>query len=109
MAGFRRAQSALRPSENRGDSSTMSISNPPQSERPTKVRYWVIVLAVSLAVIQYLDRVAISSAAAVPAIRHDLRLTDVQMGWVFGAFGLAYAIFDIPGGYLGDRIGPRKV
>ena len=77
--------------------------------RATKVRYWVVVLAVTLAVIQYLDRVAISSAAAVPAIRHDLGLSDVQMGWVFGAFGLAYAIFDIPGGYLGDRIGPRKV
>lgn len=59
--------------------------------------------------IQYLDRVAISSAAAVPAIKRDLGLTDIQMGWVFGAFALAYAIFDIPGGYLGDRIGPRRV
>jgi len=75
----------------------------------THVRYWVIVFAVSLAVIQYLDRVSISSAAAVPAIRRDLGLSDVQMGWVFSAFGLAYAIFDIPGGYLGDRLGPRKV
>jgi len=75
----------------------------------THVRYWVIVFAVSLAVIQYLDRVSISSAAAVPAIRRDLGLSDVQMGWVFSAFALAYAIFDIPGGYLGDRLGPRKV
>ena len=87
----------------------MRVGKPLQGEQATKVRYWVVVLAVTLAVIQYLDRVAISSAAAVPAIRHDLGLTDVQMGWVFGAFGLAYAIFDIPGGYLGDRIGPRKV
>ena len=31
------------------------------------------------------------------------------MGWVFGAFGIAYVIFDIPGGYLGDRIGARSV
>lgn len=59
--------------------------------------------------IQYLDRVSISSAAAVPAIRRDLGLSEVQMGWVFSAFALAYAIFDIPGGYLGDRIGPRKI
>lgn len=59
--------------------------------------------------IQYLDRVAISSVAAVPAIKRDLGITDIQMGWVFGAFALAYAIFDIPGGYLGDRIGPRRV
>ena len=76
---------------------------------PTRVRYWVVVFAVSLAVIQYLDRVSISSAAAVPAIRKDLGLSDVQMGWVFSAFALAYAIFDIPGGYLGDWMGPRKV
>src|SRR6185436_6592170 len=76
---------------------------------PTRVRYWVIVFAVTLAMIQYLDRVSISSAAAVPAIRRDLGLTEVQMGWVFSAFALAYAIFDIPGGYLGDWMGPRKV
>ena len=79
------------------------------SQAPTRVRYWVIVFAVSLAVIQYLDRVSISSAAAVPAIRRDLGLSEVQMGWVFSAFALAYAIFDIPGGYLGDWMGPRKV
>jgi MFS family permease len=69
----------------------------------------VVVFAVALAGIQYLDRVSISSAAAVPAIRQALGLSEVQMGWVFGAFGVAYMLFDIPGGYLGDRIGPRKV
>ena len=31
------------------------------------------------------------------------------MGWAFTAFGWAYALFEIPGGYLGDRIGPRSV
>jgi MFS transporter, ACS family, glucarate transporter len=69
----------------------------------------VVVFAVAIAVIQYLDRVAISSAAAVPAIKQSLGLNDVQMGYVFGAFAMAYAIFDIPGGYLGDWMGPRKV
>jgi MFS transporter, ACS family, glucarate transporter len=78
-------------------------------QKPTRIRYLVVVFAVSLAVVQYLDRVAISSAAAVPAIQKDLGLSQTQMGWVFGAFGLAYAIFDIPGGYLGDWLGPRKV
>src|ERR1700674_5723140 len=79
------------------------------AERATKVRYLVVIFAVMLAVVQYLDRVAISSAAAVPAIRRDLGLSEVEMGWVFVAFGLAYAIFDIPGGYLGDWLGPRRV
>jgi len=81
--------------------------SPTISDRATHARYWVVVFAVTLAVIQYIDRVCISQAA--PLITKDLRLTDEQMGWVFSAFTLAYALFEIPGGYLGDRIGPRKV
>jgi len=79
----------------------------PQPPHATHARYWVIVFAVSLAVIQYIDRVCISQAA--PFITRDLALTEAQMGWVFSAFTLAYALFEIPGGYLGDRIGPRRV
>ena len=75
--------------------------------RPTRVRYGVVVFAVSLAVITYLDRVCISFAA--PAIRHDLGLTAIRMGWAFTAFNLGYALFEIPGGFLGDWIGPRRV
>src|SRR4051812_2082013 len=74
---------------------------------PTQARYWVVVFAVTLAIIQYIDRVAISQAA--PLISADLSLSPQQMGWVFSAFTLAYALFEIPGGYLGDRIGPRRV
>jgi MFS family permease len=74
---------------------------------PTRVRYWVIVFAVTLAVVTYIDRVAISFAA--PFITRDLGLDSAQMGLVFGAFGWAYALFEIPGGYLGDRFGPRTV
>jgi len=79
----------------------------PNSSRATRTRYWVIVFAVTLAVIQYIDRVCISQAA--PLISKDLDLNETQMGWVFSAFTLAYALFEIPGGYLGDRIGPRRV
>lgn len=81
--------------------------SPPIAERPTRVRYWVIVFAVTLAVITYIDRVSISFAA--PFIRHDMGLSAVQLGWVFTAFGWAYALMEIPGGFLGDWIGPRKV
>ena len=80
---------------------------PNDSAHPTRARYWVIVFAVTLAIIQYVDRVCISQAA--PAITKDLGLTTTQMGWVFSAFTLAYALFEIPAGYLGDRIGPRRV
>jgi MFS family permease len=76
-------------------------------ERATRARYWVIVFAVTLAVIQYIDRVCISKA--MPAIQRDLGFTNVQAGYVFGAFTLAYALFEIPGGWLGDKFGPRKI
>ena len=77
------------------------------STLPTSARHWVIVFAVTLAIITYIDRVCISQAA--PDIMNELKLTDVQMGYAFGAFFLAYGIFEIPGGWLGDCIGPRKV
>jgi MFS family permease len=67
----------------------------------------VIVFAVCLAIIQYVDKVCISQTA--PFIQKDLHLNKDQMGWVFGVFTLAYALFEIPAGYLGDRFGPRPV
>ena len=74
--------------------------------RPTRVRHRVVVLAIALAVLSYVQRVAISGAA-VP-IAHELHLSKQQMGLVFGAFGLAYALFEIPMGLLGDRQGVRR-
>jgi len=73
----------------------------------TRGRFTLLRLTLALSIITYLDRVAISSAALV--VRGDLQLTAVQMGWVFSAFTFAYAAFEIPSGWLGDVIGPRKV
>jgi len=42
-------------------------------------------------------------------IKNDFHLTNEQFGWVLGAFSLAYALFEIPSGILGDRIGQRAV
>jgi MFS family permease len=92
------------------------MSNPvqpaqrPASSRlgpPSHTRYLVVVFAIVLAVIQYIDRVAISMVEG--DMRNDLGLSQWEMGIVFGAFTLAYALFEIPTGYLGDRIGARKV
>ena len=88
--------------------STAAGSAPgPDLPRPSRARYWVVVFAVALAVIQYVDRVCISKAA--PLVTRDLGLTKEQMGWVFSAFTLAYALFEVPTGYWGDRIGPRRI
>jgi MFS family permease len=60
-----------------------------------------------LAIITYIDRVCISQAA--PLIKKDLGLSEWQLGWVFSAFTISYALFEIPGGWMGDRFGPRSV
>jgi len=77
------------------------------SQTPTRARYWVIVFAVTLAILAYIDRVCISMAA--PIMSKDLGLSKKEMGTIFSAFALAYALFEIPGGWLGDYMGPRKV
>jgi ACS family glucarate transporter-like MFS transporter len=73
----------------------------------SKTRWTLLRFAFALSVITYLDRVCISMAA--PAIREELRLSPVQLGWIFSAFTFAYAVFEIPSGWLGDVVGPRKV
>lgn len=79
----------------------------PPSGRRTNVRFQVLAFLLVLGGISYLDRVCISTMA--PAIRKDLDLSEVQMGLVFSAFTLAYAIFEMPTGAWGDRIGTRRV
>jgi MFS family permease len=74
---------------------------------PSRARYVTIWYAIALAVITYIDRICISQAA--PAMRNDLGLTAIEMGWAFSVFGWAYALFEIPGGWLGDRLGARRV
>src|SRR4029077_978821 len=61
----------------------------------------------SLTTLTYLDRICISIVGV--RIKADLHLTNEQFGWVLAAFALAYALFEIPSGMLGDRIGPKKV
>jgi ACS family glucarate transporter-like MFS transporter len=73
----------------------------------TRQRHWVIVFAMTLAVITYIDRICIAQAQ--PLISKDLGLDKIQMGFVFAIFGWFYSAFEIPSGYLGDRIGCRKV
>src|SRR4026209_1339654 len=77
------------------------------SQRPSRVRYGVAVFISLLAPILHVDRVCIAKAQK--DIQGEFRLSDAQFGYVFGAFTLAYALFEIPGGWLGDRFGPRKV
>jgi MFS transporter, ACS family, glucarate transporter len=74
--------------------------------RPTRVRYIVLGLTIAAYMITYIDRVVISSA--VPSIQKEFGFSIVTMGWILSSFQWAYALFQIPGGWLGDRIGPRR-
>jgi len=56
--------------------------------------------------ITYMDRTAISSA--VPSIQKEFGFSLITMGWILSSFRWAYTLFQIPGGWLGDRIGPRR-
>lgn len=70
-------------------------------------RYRFFLGSFLITLLLYVDRVCISSAK--DAISNDLSLTDTQMGWVLGAFALGYALFQVPGGEMGDKYGVRKV
>ncbi len=84
-----------------------ALGGPSFDEKPTNARGTVLSFAVTLAIITYIDRVCISKSADL--MMRDLSLTKEQMGYAFSAFGWAYALFEIPGGWLGDKIGPRLV
>jgi MFS transporter, ACS family, glucarate transporter len=76
------------------------------AEKPTNVRYGVLGFACVLSMITYLDRVCFGTIA--PYVESEFHLDKDQMAWIFGAFTLAYAAFEVPTGWLGDVFGPRK-
>ncbi len=72
-----------------------------------KYRHRTLAFLFLLSIITYLDRVCISVAG--PRMQADLGISPERWGWVVGAFTLSYALFEIPTGSMGDRIGPRRV
>lgn len=70
-------------------------------------RYRVLALLCSLTTLTYLDRICISIVGI--RIKTEFALTNSQFGWVLASFSLAYALFEIPSGVLGDRIGPKAL
>ncbi len=83
------------------------LSAPGAAPAPSRVRWAILAILLGISVVTYIDRVNISVAARqmMPA----LGLTDVQMGYVFSSFVIGYALFQVPGGWLGDRWGARLV
>jgi ACS family glucarate transporter-like MFS transporter len=72
-----------------------------------RLRWVLIFWMFAISAIAYLDRVNISIAGS--SIEREFHLEHLQLGWVFSAFVLGYALFQAPGGRLADRFGPRAV
>jgi len=75
--------------------------------RRTNFRWVICGMVAAMALILFLDRTSISVAA--PMMMQEFGLSKTQMGLVFSAFAWGYAIGNVPGGWLGDRYGPRLV
>ena len=72
-----------------------------------KTSYKVGLAVLLCYLVAWLDRMAINMT--IPFIRDELQVGPEQIGWILSAFFLGYSLFQIPGGMLADRIGPRKV
>ncbi|MED3990931.1 MFS transporter [Priestia aryabhattai] len=75
--------------------------------KKTRVRWFIVMMLFLVTVFNYADRATISIAG--DAMSKELSLDSVMMGYVFSAFGWAYVIGQIPGGWLLDRFGSKKV
>jgi MFS transporter, ACS family, D-galactonate transporter len=86
--------------------SSLAQSAPIAAElRPTGRRFRIMGLLFVTVVINYLDRSNISIAA--PSLTAEFHLDPVQLGLVFSAFSWTYTAFQLPGGWLVDRVHPR--
>jgi MFS transporter, ACS family, glucarate transporter len=75
------------------------------SAKPTRVRHIILALTIAAYFITYLDRVLLSNA--LPVIQKEFGFSLVTLGLIQSCYQWSYALFQIPGGWFGDRAGPR--
>ena len=78
-----------------------------QATKPTHVRYLILLMLFLVTTINYADRATIAIAGS--SLQKDLGIDAVTLGYIFSAFGWAYVAGQIPGGWLLDRFGSKKV
>ncbi len=83
------------------------MSDTPAAAGPSKGRWYILLLISVMYLITYLDRVNISTAA--PEIIKEFGFDKITMGVIFSAFVWSYALFQVPGGWLSDKFGARRV
>src|SRR2546423_14174147 len=82
-------------------------SSNPGPARPTIARHIVLGLTFVVAFFMYIDRAVVGVAA--PAIMKEFGMTKISLGWSTSTFNWAYALLQVPGGWLADTVGPRIV
>ncbi|WP_342237415.1 MFS transporter [Inquilinus sp. OTU3971] len=78
-----------------------------RAEAPTAVRWKVFAFVAVLTVINLADRTSLS--VGMPAIAKELGLSPAMQGVLLSAFFWSYALLQIPGGWLIDRMGPSRI
>lgn len=73
----------------------------------THVRYFILAMLFIVTTFNYVDRATLSMAA--PAMQKDLGFDAMTMGWALSAFGWAYTVLQVPGGWILDKYGSRLV
>ena len=76
---------------------------------PSKIRYQVIGTTTLVSVLLYLDRICIAEIAKLDSFKTELSLSATQTGAILSAFFFAYALAQVPAGWLSDRFGARRM
>jgi ACS family glucarate transporter-like MFS transporter len=90
-----------------GKVAKMSVNSAVSRTHVGKLRYFILLMIFIMTALNYADRSTIAIAG--PAVAKELGLDAVTMGYIFSAFGWAYVIGQLPGGWLLDRFGSKKV
>lgn len=80
---------------------------PATAMRPSTVRWRIMALVTAVNMLPSLGKISLGVTGKY--IQEQFRFSDTTMGWMLSAFVLGYALFQFPGGWAGDRFGPRKV
>lgn len=86
---------------------THNTPNLTSGDRPTRVRWQIVAMLTLITALTYLDRMNMGIAGKY--IQDEFAFDTQTMGWILSAFVLGYALFQVPGGWLGDHYGPRGV
>src|SRR4051794_18480344 len=82
----------------------LALDSPPYA---TWVRWRVVALLLAFSFMSWFNRVSMS-AAYDERIQNELGISEGAIGVVYSAMLFAYMLFMTPGGWLADRIGPRR-